>query len=97
MFSGSQENGNSTSDENATRMRFSIKLGSLVALLLHEDILTCNSTTGQLTMSAVEQMRSLANFFFGQVGLFSLAGAGIKELSIAKEKLDAACTRSHLR
>lgn len=93
------ENGHSAADENAstTRMRFSLKLGSLVALLLHEDVLTCNSTTGQLATSTVEQMLSLANVFFGQLGLFSLAGAGIRDLQRVKEKLDSACTRSHLR
>ena len=91
------ENG-STMEENATvRMRFSVKMGSLAALLLHEDILTCSSTTGQLAASSVEQMRSLANIFFGQLGLFNLAGAGIKDLTVAKEKLDAACSKSHLR
>jgi hypothetical protein len=42
-------------------------------------------------------MRSLANIFFGQLGLFNLAGAGIKDLTVAKEKLDAACSKSHLR
>lgn len=84
-------------DENAVRMRFSVKMGSLAALVLHEDILTCNSATGQLAGSTVDQMRSLAGVFFGQLGLFSLAGAGIKDLSLAKEKLDAACSKSHLR
>ncbi len=79
------------------RMRFSIKLGSLASLLLHEDLLTCNSATGQLAASTIEQMRSIANYFFGQLGLFSLAGAGTKDLSAAKEKLDAACSKSHLR
>ena len=76
-------------------MRFSVKLGSLAAVLLHEDVLACNSTTGQLATSTIEQMRSLADYFFGQ--LFSLAGAGIKDLSAAKEKLDKACSKSHLR
>ena len=86
-----------TEENGAVRMRFSIKLGSLAALLLHEDILTCSSTTGQLATASVGQMRSLVNFFFGQLGLFNLAGAGIKDLSAAKEKLDAACSKSHLR
>lgn len=78
-------------------MRFSLKLGSLAALLLHEDVLTCNTTTGQLAASTIEQMRSLADIFFGQLGLFSLSGAGKKDLTLAKEKLDAACSKSHLR
>ena len=78
-------------------MRFSVKLGSLAAVLLHEDVLACNSTTGQLATSTIEQMRSLADYFFGQLGLFSLAGAGIKDISAAKEKLDKACSKSHLR
>ena len=78
-------------------MRFSLKLGSLVALLLHEDIMVCNSTTGQLSKSTILQMRSLAEVFFSQLGLFSFAGAGAKDLSITKEKLNAACSKSHLR
>ena len=66
-------------------------------MLLHEDVLTCNSATGQLAASTVEQMLSLANFFFEKLGLFSLAGAGIKDLHRVKEKLDGACSKSHLR
>lgn len=78
-------------------MRFSVKLGSLVVLLIHEDIFACNSTTGQLAASSVDQMRSLANFFFDQIGLLHLVGAGIKDLSVTKEKLNTACSKSHLR
>ena len=78
-------------------MRFSIKLGSITALLLHEDILASNPTTGQLAGSTVQQMRSISDHFFKQSGLLSLAGAGVKDFSSAKEKLDAACSYSHLR
>lgn len=79
------------------RMRFSLKLGSLAALLLHEDVLACNPTSGQLAASTVQQMRSMSEDFFSQLGLLSLTGAGMKDLSIAKEKLDAVCSMSHLR
>ncbi|XP_045024451.1 autophagy-related protein 2 homolog A isoform X1 [Daphnia magna] len=92
------ENGCPLEEENAAvRMRFSVKLGSLVVLLIHEDIFACNSTTGQLAASSVDQMRSLANFFFDQIGLLHLVGAGIKDLSVTKEKLNTACSKSHLR
>ena len=89
------ENGDESSI--SSRMRFSLKLGSLSALLLHEDILSCNPTTGQLTASTIQQMRSIAGEFFNQLGLLSLGGAGMKDLSIAKEKLDSVCSKSHLR
>ena len=78
-------------------MRFSFKLGSMAAIVLHEDVLSSNSTTGHLDSSSVHQMKSASAHFFSQVGLLSLMGAGAKDLSSAKDKLDAACSKSHLR
>lgn len=92
------ENGWCGSDENWVRnMRFSFKLGSVAAIVLHEDILASNSTTGHLDSSSVLQMKAASAHFFSQVGLLSLTGAGAKDLSSAKDKLDAACSKSHLR
>jgi len=92
------ENGWCNSDENWVRnMRFSFKLGSMAAIVLHEDVLSSNSTTGHLDSSSVHQMKSASAHFFSQVGLLSLMGAGAKDLSSAKDKLDAACSKSHLR
>ena len=76
-------------------MRFSFKLGSLVAVLLHEDFLP--SSSGHLTATAAHEMRAAAEFFFDKVGLFQSIGAIGKDLSLIRDKLDAACSKSHLR
>ena len=96
-YIGLTENGWIGEETQSRRMRFSFKLGSLAFLLIHEDIMVCNSTTGQLSKSTILQMRKLAESFFSQLGLFSFAGAGAKDLSVTKEKLNSACSKSHLQ
>lgn len=86
------------SDENAIRrMRFCLKLGSIAAVLLHEDLLSCNSSTGQLTVTSIQLMKSLSEVFFKEIGIFSLLGVGAKDIDVAEGKLDKACSKSHLR
>ena len=78
-------------------MHFTFKLGSFIAILLHEDIIASNSASANLAASTVQELRSVSEFFFSQIGLLSLIGAGAKDLSLIRDKLDAACSKSHLR
>ena len=92
------ENTFSSADEQCVRkMHFTFKLGSFIAILLHEDIIASNSASANLAASTVQELRSISEFFFSQIGLLSLIGAGAKDLSSIRDKLDAACSKSHLR
>lgn len=93
------ENGLAGADDSnvVRKMRFSFKLGSCVVVMLHEDIIAPNTASVALAAPTVQELRNVADFFFTQVGLLSLVGAGGKDLSSVKEKLNSARSKSHLR
>lgn len=75
-----------------------MKVGSLVLVLLHEDILACNSRAGgTLVESTVISMKSMAERFFCQTGLIAVSGMGTKGCKEAKEKILKASSRSHFQ
>lgn len=73
-----------------------MKVGGLVVVLVHEDVLTCNSGGG-LVESALISMKSMADRFFSTTGLLAFSGTGAKGYKTSKEKILRACQRSHLQ
>lgn len=75
-----------------------MKVGGIVCVLLHEDILTCNSSAGgRLVESTVAGMKTMAENFLSQTGLLAFSGMGAKGYKTSKEKILKACSRNHLQ
>lgn len=85
---------NIESDPTAEISHFQIRLSSVVAIILHEDILTVSTDNYQtLVAFSVKQMRNIAENFFATVGIFTLQ----KEFDSNKAIFEKACKYNHLR
>ncbi|XP_066992632.2 autophagy-related protein 2 homolog A [Anabrus simplex] len=86
-------------DSSAEVSHFHVRLSSLAVVLLHEDILTvCVGTDGsRLAHSSVQQMKSVAQDFFSELGFFAVTGYGNKDFEAAREIFLKACQLNHIR
>ncbi|CAG2056493.1 unnamed protein product [Timema podura] len=86
-------------DPNAEVSHFHVRLSSVVLVLLHEDILTlCVETDGSsLARSSVQQMKSVAQHFFSEIGLFAVSGYDNKDFIEGKKIFERACQLNHIR
>nr|CAD7441323.1 unnamed protein product [Timema bartmani] len=86
-------------DPNAEVSHFHVRLSSVMLVLLHEDILTlCVETDGSsLARSSVQQMKSVAQHFFSEIGLFAVSGYDNKDFIEGKKVFERACQLNHIR
>ncbi|KAE8748880.1 hypothetical protein FOCC_FOCC004474 [Frankliniella occidentalis] len=92
--------GGSDADPSAEVSHFQIRIGSLSVILLHEDVLTLSVDLDgtSLARSSVYQMKTLANTFFDQLGLFSVSAMGGSQAFFeAREVFLQAVQRNHIR
>ncbi|XP_049811820.1 autophagy-related protein 2 homolog A [Schistocerca nitens] len=87
------------SDPSAEVSHFHIRMSSLAVVLLHEDVLTvCVDSDGSmLARSSVQQMKTIANDFFSELGLFAVSGYGRKDFKEARDVFLKACQLNHIR
>nr|QSV39518.1 autophagy associated protein [Locusta migratoria] len=87
------------SDPSAEVSHFHIRMSSLAVVLLHEDVLTvCVDSDGSmLARSSVQQMKTVANDFFSELGLFAVSGYGRKDFKEARDVFLKACQLNHIR
>ncbi|XP_075223558.1 autophagy-related 2 [Lycorma delicatula] len=85
------------SDPNAEVSSFHISIGSVVFILLHEDIMTTSPDTNLLAPGSVADMSMIAKNFFQTVGLTSAVGCVNRDFNSAKEVFVRACQHSHIR
>nr|CAD7433698.1 unnamed protein product [Timema monikensis] len=85
-------------DPNAEVSHFHVRLSSVVLVLLHEDILTlCVESDGSsLARSSVQQMKSVAQHFFSEIGLFAVSGYDNKDFIEGKKVFERACQLNHI-
>ncbi|XP_017890148.1 autophagy-related protein 2 homolog B isoform X2 [Ceratina calcarata] len=76
---------------------FHVRVSSIAVILLHEDILTTCVEGGGLTCSSIQQMKTSADEFFNQLGMFAAGGYGNKDFDKASKVLLDACHLSHIR
>lgn len=77
---------------------FKLRLHSLAIIILHDDILTQSvDGSGAMASISVQQMKSQAEKFFNDLGIFHIGGGIDRDLQVAHEKLSATCKANHLR
>ncbi|KAF6217295.1 hypothetical protein GE061_001649 [Apolygus lucorum] len=74
---------------------FHMRLSSLAAIVLHEDILTLGLDTCELTPSSVSTMQHISEDFFSQLGKFAVSGN--KDFDASKDAFIKCCKLNHLR
>lgn len=84
-----------TSDMLEETCAFHMRLSSLAAVILHEDLLTLGLDTCELTPSSVSSMRNLSEEFFSQLGKFAVSGN--KDFEASKEAFLRSCKHNHIR
>lgn len=85
-------------DPTAEITHFQIRLASFAVVLLHEDLLTVSTGTGDvLVPSSVAQMRHTAELFFDSLGPFGITGYGNKDFENARSAFEKACQLNHIR
>lgn len=89
---------NIDSDPTAEISHFQIRIASVAAVLLHEDILTVSTEEDHILMpSSVQQMRNKATSFFESLGNFNFIGFTGKDFDNCKVAFEKACQLSHIR
>lgn len=84
-------------DPSSETTQFHIRVGSVAAILLHEDILMAGMEGYGLTRASIALMKSTAEEFFKNLLTFATSSLGAKDFDKMSKLFVDACHQSHIR